>query len=790
MGMAEIRDAFEAYASGEIAEQELRNALRVAVQAQPDSIPGYVSMASALRRRHLISEELEAMVISDMQAVSGQPIETAPDDFDEETERTFTKAAEDATKARLEPYIDLQPPSAPRVSTGPGSGRATGPGGAWDTHEKLAEPEAPVRIGSVLRERFELVEELGSGGMGVVYKAIDQREIENRGREPYVAIKVLNEDFKRHPESARALQRESKKAMRLAHPNIVLVRDFDRDHGNVYMVMELLHGQPLDQLVLKRYPHGMPLEMVIPIVSGLGAALSHAHQEGILHADFKPSNAFLTSKNLVKVLDFGVARAALALDRGDSTLFDPAKLNAVSPAYASIEMLIGAAPDARDDIYALACVTYFLLTGRHPYNGIDAIKARDAALTPARVKSLADHQWRALRSALVFERWERTPSVKQFVQQFCSDRSERPRMIRAAVAARASRVANAAVSGVTQVTGAAVTRAATATSSVATRTTNAIRAVIGRVRAVAHAIASRPALVAVPAGAALAGALAVILAREWVAYRPSISMKPAATAPVAIEPDPQAAPPAIAPEPAPAQPVAPPSRGEALTAHAQPDANAPPSPAPAGGTSAASDTTAAGQNAVTAPPAAAPAGNPQQQAIDGYAAQARQQIFSGSPATALQTLATARRKYAGSPVLKNLEIVGDRVEEEVERINMAPTLSVKDHEAWLAEIRNLSGEDYPAIDEMLARALANDIADQRARADRPAVIARLLESGRKLFPEHADLLEHGTAGVLDPSQIVVAEDPSDTSAPADAAQPPPSSAPSSNVAATSTAEGK
>src|SRR6202035_2083988 len=135
---------------------------------------------------------------------------------------------------------------------------------------KLNEPEAPVAVGLVLRERFELVEELGRGGMGVVYKAIDQREIENRGREPYVAIKVLNEEFKRHPESARALQRESKKAMRLAHPNIVLVRDFDRDHGNVYMVMELLHGTPLDQLIARQHPRGMPIEKVIEIVAGLG----------------------------------------------------------------------------------------------------------------------------------------------------------------------------------------------------------------------------------------------------------------------------------------------------------------------------------------------------------------------------------------------------------------------------------------------------------------------------------------------------------------------------------------
>ena len=68
---------------------------------------------------------------------------------------------------------------------------------------------------------------------------------------------------------------ESKKAMRLAHPNIVLVRDFDRDRGNVYMVMELLHGTPLDQLVLKQYPKGMPIQKVIDVVDGLGAALSY-----------------------------------------------------------------------------------------------------------------------------------------------------------------------------------------------------------------------------------------------------------------------------------------------------------------------------------------------------------------------------------------------------------------------------------------------------------------------------------------------------------------------------------
>ncbi len=770
MGMAEIRDAFEAYASGALAEQELRDAIRAAIDNQPESIPGYVAMAAALRRRHLISAELEAAVISDMQASGRVAADEAP-----RIPETDLAANEDPTKAR---------------TRAPPLGRSTGPAAAWDTVEKLGEPEAEVKVGMVLRERFELVEELGSGGMGVVYKALDQREIENRGREPYVAIKVLNEDFKRHPESARALQRESKKAMRLAHPNIVLVRDFDRDRGNVYMVMELLHGQPIDQLVHTTYPKGMPLEETVRIVRGLGAALSYAHQEGIVHADFKPSNTFLTSKNLVKVLDFGVARAALALDRGDSTLFDAGKLNAVSPAYASIEMLIGEAPDARDDIYALGCVTYFLLTGRHPFNGIDAIKARDAGLTPVRVKGLAEHQWRALRSALIFERWDRTPSVKAFVDQFCSDRSDRSRRIAAAVSARAGRLANAAVVGAGKVTGAAVARSSavtnaavtgvtSATSATFTRVTTITGAVRARVRAVLNAIASRPGLVAGPVGALLGAALFLVGAHEWSLHKPVASAPPQSIAAQSIaEKNPAA--PAVAgtvQDTSPPSPVAAPA-----TAPMEAKSETRPAVAPAIAPDAQSRSA----------PGTLPGVQNSQQLILNYVAQAREQMQSGNTTAALATIATARKKYAAAPALKNLEIVYDRVEEEVERINMAPTLSVENHAAWIAEIRDLSGDEFPAIDQMLARTLANDIADQRARADRPAVIARLLESGRKLFPDYTDVLEHGTAGVLDPAQIAVAEESAApaptsttvaTSSPDAVSPPPPGASMADNTAA-------
>ena len=148
----------------------------------------------------------------------------------------------------------------------------------------------------------------------------------------------------------------------------------------------------------------------------------------------------------------------------------------------------------------------------------------------------------------------------------------------------------------------------------------------------------------------------------------------------------------------------------------------------------------------------------QQQLIVSYARLAKKQMIDGNSELALQTIASGRKKFASAPDLKNMEIAYDRVEEEVARIYMAPALSVRNHTAWLEEIRQLSGEDYPDIEQMLARTLANDIADQRAKGDRPNVVANLLESGRKVFPEYAALLEQGKAGVLDSSQSTIAEE--------------------------------
>jgi len=271
----------------------------------------------------------------------------------------------------------------------------------------------------VLKERFTLEKVIGLGGMGVVYKATDRLKVEARDREPYVAIKVLSEEFKSHPESFIALQRESRKTQRIAHPNVVKVYDFDRDGDTVFMTMEHMEGVPLDQLIKQYSTTGLPREEVWNIIGGLCSALIYAHAENIVHSDFKPGNIFVTDTGVPKIFDFGIARAVANVDRQsggqkDKTVFDAGTLGALTPAYASLEMLQGAEPDVRDDVYALGCIAYEMLTGVHPFNRIPADEACKSRLKPRKITSIKKRQWKAIEKALMFRREDRLESVEEF----------------------------------------------------------------------------------------------------------------------------------------------------------------------------------------------------------------------------------------------------------------------------------------------------------------------------------------------------------------------------------------
>jgi hypothetical protein len=274
-------------------------------------------------------------------------------------------------------------------------------------------------VGDVLNERFVLEERVGSGGMSTVYKALDRRKLEADDRNPYVAVKVLNVEFRAHPQSLIALQREAKKSQSLAHPNIVRVYDFDRDGATVYMTMEYLSGRSLAQIFRARDFRGMLPEEAMPVLEQIADALKFAHENGIVHADFKPANVIITDSGQVKVIDFGIARAFQRPDQIDmeATRFDPSTLGALTPTYASPEMLEHQEVDPRDDIYALGCIAYEMLTGRHPFGRMQATEARDGGLQLERRNGLTRRQWKALKAAVAFDREQRTATVTQF----CTD---------------------------------------------------------------------------------------------------------------------------------------------------------------------------------------------------------------------------------------------------------------------------------------------------------------------------------------------------------------------------------
>lgn len=278
---------------------------------------------------------------------------------------------------------------------------------------------AMLSIGSVVGERYELVERVGAGGMGMVFKARDALREEAQDRNPYVALKVMSEDFKQHPDSMIALQREVRRAQTLAHPNVITVHEFFKDGPHFYMTMELLEGSSLDALLNGELQGGVSMELAWPIIEGVGNALQYGHDKGIVHSDVKPGNIFVCNDGTVKSLDLGISRPIPVADapESDQTVFDAGKrLGGLTPAYAALEMWVQDTPDPRDDIYALACVSYQLLAGRHPFDGQSARKAYDAQLEPERIESLSRGQWSTLAEGLSLRRADRTPTVDAFLK--------------------------------------------------------------------------------------------------------------------------------------------------------------------------------------------------------------------------------------------------------------------------------------------------------------------------------------------------------------------------------------
>lgn len=207
----------------------------------------------------------------------------------------------------------------------------------------------------VLSGRYELLEKIGDGGMAVVYKGRDK--LLNR----FIAVKILRPEFTKDATFVENFKRESQAAAGLSHPNIVGVYDVGREGNINYIVMELIDGQTLNKIIEEEAP--MDYKKVIDISKQVASALRVAHKNKIIHRDVKPHNIMITSDGVVKLADFGIARAV-----NDTTLSTGSKIVG-SVHYFSPEQARGNYVDERSDIYSLGIVMYEMLTGKVPFDG-------------------------------------------------------------------------------------------------------------------------------------------------------------------------------------------------------------------------------------------------------------------------------------------------------------------------------------------------------------------------------------------------------------------------------------
>jgi serine/threonine-protein kinase len=211
----------------------------------------------------------------------------------------------------------------------------------------------------LLNNRYEVIGQIGKGGMAVVYRARDQM------LERQVAVKVLREDYSRDPTFQERFRHEAKAAANLTHPNIVTVHDFGLDHDQLFIVMENVPGTDLKALLRKRgrFTPAEALPLIIQACAGIG----YAHRAGLVHCDVKPQNMLVTPDMRLKVTDFGIARAL-------STIKPDEQSDIVwgSPQYFSPEQATGAAPSPASDVYSLGIILYELLTGTLPFQASTA----------------------------------------------------------------------------------------------------------------------------------------------------------------------------------------------------------------------------------------------------------------------------------------------------------------------------------------------------------------------------------------------------------------------------------
>ena len=299
-----------------------------------------------------------------------------------------------------------------------------------------------LATGRLIENRYQLIKKIGTGGMAVVWKALDkiQDEAQTTDDQRYVAIKFIDAGF--DEDMFANTVREANRTRSLKHENIIDILTVGKTGGLLFIVMELLQGKPLKDFIREQVsqskkspqkdgfilPYEQALNLTQQLIESIAYAhLSNKHKKGILHLDLKPDNIFYNPENgLIKVLDFGLARYATKED-DEKTTFKG--VEGLTKSYASPEALrryqVEDDSDDRpileasveDDVYSLACIIYEIFSGKKPFGSLLATQAEEEnkKITPLK---LPKNQWQALTNALAFDRQKRSSTVQVLFDDF------------------------------------------------------------------------------------------------------------------------------------------------------------------------------------------------------------------------------------------------------------------------------------------------------------------------------------------------------------------------------------
>jgi predicted Ser/Thr protein kinase len=413
-----LDEIIDAFIAGHSSFQRFSRDLEHYFSRFPEQREGALRRLDSMRTAGELPEAIHGLIVQEIERSTGGDLTPPIEDGEEARDSSEAEVRVEGPGAPRDPsdapaLTGLTRPrrgAVPRVEVEPVEAQSPRP-----APPRLSKPSpaSPPEVGTVVGARYRLMALLGRGGMSQVFAAEDlQRQGSGFGAAT-VCVKLLAPEYAAREDARRTLEREAQLLGRLNHPGIVRLLNLHKEGPWPFLVMELLDGERLRDVLLRQGAAPMAPARAMAMLQELAEILAYLHARRMVHRDIKPANIFVTVAGRIRLIDFD-----LAADVGRFEDSGYLASKSWTPLYASPEMLAGRSPDTRDDVYALGCVAYEMLTARHPWDKLPADIAARRNLKAKRPGGLSRARWEVLRRALSFNAADRPRDATAFLAEF------------------------------------------------------------------------------------------------------------------------------------------------------------------------------------------------------------------------------------------------------------------------------------------------------------------------------------------------------------------------------------